>query len=462
MEKQNKNISVSHIVAAVLICFTLIGLAVYGVYYNIKAEKAERALENQYHRTLTDMADYVSSAENYLLKALSTSTPGTMSAMLEEASKCSAQAESCLAALPIDQRLLEKISGYLVQLGDVSKTWSRRAVNGGALSADEYNTLTDLYGYAQDLSGGLYTLSGDLSQKSYSWGNISSDSSKILDNSSLQSKYSTLSKLSDPFSEYPTLIYDGPFSEHMTNVEPKGLSGNALSREECQAKAAQLFAQIINCPAEEVKIDHCGENSYKNIETFCFTLSRENVSAHIDIAKKGGSLYSMILSRPAGDANLSPEQGIEAGKSFLQSIGMDAMSPSYYTIENNYITVNYSYEKDHILYYPDMVKVKIALDNGSPVGFEGHGYLAYHTTEAGRVKPASISAEDARAVLSSNLTVESMREVVVPNDFGGEYHAYEFKCAALGHPVLVYIDADTGAESDVLLILESENGILTV
>lgn len=46
MEKQNKNISVSHIVATVLICFTLIGLAVYGVYYNIKAERAERALEN--------------------------------------------------------------------------------------------------------------------------------------------------------------------------------------------------------------------------------------------------------------------------------------------------------------------------------------------------------------------------------------------------------------------------------
>ena len=72
------------------------------------------------------------------------------------------------------------------------------------------------------------------------------------------------------------------------------------------------------------------------------------------------------------------------------------------------------------------------------------------------------SAEDAKAVLSSNLTIESMREVVVPNEFGGEYHAYEFKCTALGHPVLVYIDADTGAESEVLLILESENGILTI
>ena len=174
--------------------------------------------------------------------------------------------------------------------GDVAKTWSRRAVNGGALSADEYQTLTDLYGYAQDLSGGLYTLSNDLTQRSYSWANISNDSGKILDNSSLQSKYATLSKLSDPFSEYPTLIYDGPFSEHMTSAKPKGLTGNILSRAECQEKAVQLFAQICNCPVQEIKVNNCGENSYRNIETFCFTLSRENVSAHLDLTKTGGSL----------------------------------------------------------------------------------------------------------------------------------------------------------------------------
>lgn len=462
MDQSKKNISVSHIVAAVLMCFTLLGLAVYGVYYNIRAEKAERALENQYRRAFTDMTDYVSSAENYLLKALSTSTPGKMSAMLEEASKCSAQAESCLAALPIDQRLMEKVSGYLVQLGDVAKTWSRRAVNGGSLNKEEYQTLTELYGYAQDLSGGLYALSDDLTKQSYTWANISTDSSRILDNGALAEKYSVLNKLSDPFSEYPTLIYDGPFSDHMKSTEAKGLKGDILTKEECGEKAVKLFASICNCPQEEVNLENCGENSNQNIETFCFTLNHDQIGAHVDITKKGGALYSLMISRPSEKANLSAEQGIEAGKSFLQSIGMPSMESSYYTIEENNITVNYCYENNGILFYPDMVKVKISLDNGTPVGFEGHGYLACHTENAGRVKHASISEADAKAVLSKNLSVESLREVVVPNEFGGEYHAYEIKCTTLGHPVLVYIDADTGTESDVLLILESENGILTV
>ena len=130
--------------------------------------------------------------------------------------------------------------------------------------------------------------------------------------------------------------------------------------------------------------------------------------------------------------------------------------------ENGFITVNYSYENDGILYYPDMVKVKIALDNGSPVAFEGHGYIACHDTGSSRISPASISVSDAENVLSPHLTVDTVREVVAPDDHGGEYHAYEFSCTLMGRPVLVYIDAETGIEKDVLIILEGSDGILTV
>lgn len=462
MENKNNTISVGRIVAAVLTSFTLIGLAVYGVYFNIRAEKAETALENQYRRTFSDMTEYIDSAEHYLLKALSSSTPGTTSAMLEEASKCSAQAESCLSSLPIDQRVIEKISGYLVQLGDVSKTWSRRAVNGGTLSDEEYETLTELYGYAQDLSGGISKLASDFRNDSYSWSNISDDSGKILDGGSLASKYESLSKLSDPFTEYPTLIYDGPFSEHMTSVEPKGLTGDTLTEEMAKEKAIGYFTKITGSKEGEYEVEKCGENSYHGIDTYCFTAKTGSTSAHLDLTKKGGQLYSFIYSRECGEQNLTAEQGIEAGRKFLQSIGMDSMASSYYTLENGFITVNYSYENDGILYYPDMVKVKIALDNGSPIAFEGQGYIACHTTDSARVSRASISMEDAKSVLSPHISVENAREVVAPNNFGGEYHAYEFSGTVLGRPVLIYIDADTGVEKEVLLILEGEDGVLTV
>ena len=448
MENSKKQISVKSIVGAVLVCFTLLGLTVYGVYYNHKAETAQRQLEYQYSRAFTDMADYVSTAENYLLKALAASTPGTVSRMLEETSKCSAQAESCLATLPIDQHLTEKISGYLVQLSDIADSWSHRAINGGKLTEDEYKTLSELYGYAQDLTGALYTLSGDLTKNSYEWTNINQ---------------TTLDMLSNPFTEYPQLTYDGPYSAHMTQTEPKGLSGYDMTEDECRQKAIEYFSGICNCTPEEITASDCHENSQRNIETYCFTLScKDGWDAHLDITKKGGSLYSMMISRLHGSSNLTPEQGIEAGKSFLESIGLTDMTATFYSYDDSTVTATYSYENSGVIYYPDTVKVKIALDNGSPVGFEGHSYILSHSEDKSRMSKASISAEDAQAMLSSHLTVQNSREVVVPDNYGGEYHAYEFTCSAYGHPVLVYVDADTGVERDILLVVENENGVLTV
>jgi hypothetical protein len=41
------------------------------------------------------------------------------------------------------------------------------------------------------------------------------------------------------------------------------------------------------------------------------------------------------------------------------------MAESYHIIQGNVITVNFVYSRDSVLFYPDMIKVGIALDDGS-------------------------------------------------------------------------------------------------
>ena len=216
---------------------------------------------------------------------------------------------------------------------------------------------------------------------------------------------------------------------------------------------------VVEHPAEEIGFEYCGDNSLGNIDTFCFKMNcAEGINAHIDVTKRGAKLYSMNISRDVASANLSPEQGIEAGKSFLKSLGMNNMTETFYSIEDNTVTVTYAYEKDNVIYYPDFVKVKIALDNGTPIAYEAHSYIVFHSESAERLSKASISKEAARKTLSSHLELENVREVVLPNNYGGEYHAYEFKGSVEGHPVLVYVNADDGSESDIMLIYENEDG----
>jgi len=45
------------------------------------------------------------------------------------------------------------------------------------------------------------------------------------------------------FQDYPTLIYDGPFSDHMTMTEPKGLTGNEMNPEEAKQRVVDFFGK---------------------------------------------------------------------------------------------------------------------------------------------------------------------------------------------------------------------------
>ena len=107
-----------------------------------------------------------------------------------------------------------------------------------------------------------------------------------------------------------------------------------------------------------------------------------------------------------------------------------------------------------------MVKVKIAMDNGEITGFEGMSYLLNHKER--QLSEKKLSLEEAEKVLSNKITVENRQEAVIPNDFGGEEHVYEFQCLYNGRKVLVYVDVGTGKEKEVMIVLESENGILTI
>ena len=51
------------------------------------------------------------------------------------------------------------------------------------------------------------------------------------------------------------------------------------------------------------------------------------------------------------------------------------MNESYFQTQENIITINYLYKQGEISVYPDLIKVKIAMDNGEVFGIETSGYL---------------------------------------------------------------------------------------
>ena len=81
--------------------------------------------------------------------------------------------------------------------------------------------------------------------------------------------------------------------------------------------------------------------------------------------------------------------------------------------------------------------------------------------DRGEQKPV-LSAEAARAAVSTHLNVNTPTLAVIPKDSLREVLCYEFHGTHKDKNFIIYINAENGREEDILLLIESETGILTV
>ena len=257
------------------------------------------------------------------------------------------------------------------------------------------------------------------------------------------------------FPELPSLIYDGPFSEHIAGRTPAMLEG----REDVTQDEARLAAaRFLDLKPELFTLVSAGSG---RLPTYSFSAMVDGGELYVEVTRRGGLVVELLHSRPVESAALSREEAVAAAAAFLTSRGYPNMTESYFIDQCNVLTINFAAQQGEVLCYPDLVKVSVALDNGRVVGFESEGYLMNHTLRDLPRFPVSLGK--AQAALSPELDILSHRLALIPT--GGEYEVltHEFKCqSADGRHVLVYINAQTGQEEKILILLEDESGTLVI
>ena len=187
----------------------------------------------------------------------------------------------------------------------------------------------------------------------------------------------------------------------------------------------------------------------------------------IAVTKQGGYVSYLIDSREVGEGTIAIEDAVRTAADFLVERGIENMKESYYETKNGVVIINFAAMQGDVILYPDLVKVGVALDDGGIVSFDARGYLVSHQE---RELPIElISEEEAAEKVKDTLTIEEVRLAMIPTAGKYERLCYEFHCSAEGaqaggevQDVLVYINAETGYEEQVLLLIYSEDGVLTV
>ena len=117
--------------------------------------------------------------------------------------------------------------------------------------------------------------------------------------------------------------------------------------------------------------------------------------------------------------------------------------------------LNFAYEQDGVVVYPDMIKVKVCEERGIVTGMEGLAYVLNHTER--ELSSAKISKSAAQDKLADGFEVESSRLCLIPVE-GGEVLAHEFYGTFDGSAYYIYLDAATGEEVEVFTVIGTKQG----
>lgn len=435
-------------------------IAVIALVVLLNKQKKEYTImaENQYNLAFYELVDYMDDVENYLAKSIISSSAENGAKTLMHVWREANLAQVYLAQLPISSNELSNTSKFLNQVSEYSYSLGTKCINKKDITEEEMNNLEELYNYSKDLKSTLNQLLNDMGNNSISWKELTKDANTAFAQQVDNLSATSFSNLDENFGEYEGLIYDGAYSEHIENAEKKGLVGDEISEEEAK-KIVKKF--VSEDRIEEINSNGLIENG--NIVVYEFAIKikdgDDNNPLNIAISKIGGHIVLMNYNRQVVEEKISQEEANKIGQDFLSARGIENMKATYYLKQGGAVTVNYAYEQGGVVIYPDLIKVKIALDNGEILGMETTGYLNNH--EVRNIPQVKISEQEARKKLNKNLKITSSGLAIIPTEWRTEIFCYEFKGKVNDTDFLVYINAETGAEENILVIIDTPNGILT-
>lgn len=428
-----------------ILILLVFGFGYYSYFLNSQAKTEEI---NDYNYSFMELVNNVNNIENYLAKTMISKDSKHSSDTLTKIWADSNLAVSYMKNIPFNSNGSDKSIKFLNQVSDYCYTLSRKTLRGNELSDEDFNNLKKLYDYASNLKNILNQISFDLNNETISWEDLKNDK-KLND---VEENTNVFSSIDGNFDNYEGLIYDGAYSNYVSKEEKKGLTGDNISEDEAKNRIKKIFG-------DDSKVVVDGKQN-GDIESYNIIVEKNSSKFDVQMSVKGGWIVEIVKNREVGEEKIKDEEAIQKGKEYLEKLGYKLMKETYFLKESNIVTINYAYEENGILMYPDLVKVKVALDNGEILGMEALGYLNSHTTR--NLSTNIISSEEAKEKLSNKIEIENERLAVIPLDDKTEKYCYEFKGKVENKEFLVYINAETGDEEEILILLETPGGTLTI
>lgn len=456
-----------------LVVTLIIIILILTVYVIKKGRDYRQLADNGYNEAFYELIEHVNNTEKLLAKSLISNDEEYTARILTNTAQTAVLAQSYLARIPIEAQDLEHTQKFLNQVGDYCYVLSKKAIDRETIEQEDIEKLQELHKNSIELENTLNQLEADLFDRNVRWDALQKKGTEALLQNNNNISQLTFSNIEENLHQYTGLIYDGAFSENQENFKGEGLTGDEVNEEQATDLAKKFIGE------EKIKeLTSNGEIKNGRIDCYSFMgILTNEANVSVSVTKKGGHIVSMNSSRDVKEQSISKEQAIQSGKDFLNTREYKDMKETYYMEEGNIITVNYAYTQDlnlkgqeptgetkeelrNVIIYPDLIKVKIALDNGEVLGVEATNYLNSHK-EKREIPDIKIGPRQVLEKVNKSLEIKGLDIAIIPTEWNSELLCYEIKGRTGDNDFLVYINAVTGKEEDILLIVNTPNGTLT-
>ena len=395
------------------------------VVYANRAAEGQAQLQEIYTGAVLSAMRQTEDMQLSLSKAVLSSDAGESARYLSQVAGGAQEISRSLSLLPLDVRDIQRA----VKFANQSADYARTLIAQGTLTDDDARQLESLIAACAQYTEALYAARDQLS---------------------VPEKADSGEKSYDSGVSYPTLIYDGPFSDARNRESPKGLGSREVTREEAETAAREFIG------AERIAEVSQGADTGGTLPCYGVTLKLNDITLEAAVTKQGGKVLFLFPDSGSFPAEKSVEECRENAQRFLVQRGYENMTDTYFQVYEGVAVISFAATQGDILLYPDLIKVQVRMDTGEVVGLEARNYLMNHTAR-GLMKPR-LSEEEARCAVSDKMKITGDRLCLIPTE-QGEKLCYEFKGLYNGAAYLTYIDAEDGTQRELFKVVETGSGL---
>ena len=205
-------------------------------------QQLEVYIGNKYQQAFYELVEHVEQLQVLIGKSLVSTSPRQNIMILTDVWSHSNTAQAELNKLPLAAQTVYDTAKFLSQAGDFSHVMARQNAEGKVLSSENRKTLNQLRQHAVSIADSLHQVENEVLAGKVNWVNLVKNARQgIKREEEGEGNNVNLEDVREEMTKIPTLIYDGPFSDHITERKPRALDGEDISQEAARDKAREVI-----------------------------------------------------------------------------------------------------------------------------------------------------------------------------------------------------------------------------